>query len=252
MGCSDHHSCALAFGACLAANFRADFRPLLALLLPPAAPGASIYHAMDAVATDEEAAFLAQLLAGGVEDRQAAYTQLQSSPAAATAAIADALVNSVLCSGALDTAEYQQVCSLMGELMLRDKHGFSMHYIRESRWMKAWDSPQFIAAMSQSAAELTREDVILASGEALLFLMILSRGWTESFEVARLSELECLTWIVAHPLMTSPTPKFAKNPGVDMRRVLTALAICRDNQQGGLSDMQLAGVWTYLVRMSYA
>ena len=68
------HSCALAFGACLAANFRADFRPLLALLLPPAAPGASIYHAMDAVATDEEAAFLAQLLAGGVEDRQAAYT----------------------------------------------------------------------------------------------------------------------------------------------------------------------------------
>eukprot|EP01043_Picozoa_sp_COSAG02_P103089 COSAG02_NODE_39103_length_421_cov_0.639752_2_plen_128_part_01 len=114
--------------------------------------------------SEADGAELVALLISDAEGRQRAYTQLEDADAAVAAApvVVDALVDGVLCSSVIGSGEYQQVSTLVGRLMLREKGDFALEMVRNQRWIRAWEAPALLAVATKPPAEMTRNDALTA------------------------------------------------------------------------------------------
>ena len=188
-----------------------------------------------------EAALVA-LLSGDAEARQRAYAELGSVNAVAAApAVLDALVDGVLLSAQVEAAEYRQCATAMADLMLRESTeggGFDLEIFRQERWIRAWESPAFLAVAGKPAAQLTRDDALTVACNAAPMMIICAKGWTKLHASAGEDELASLSKLPTHPLFPE---RAAANPGSSERLTELVLEICRDPQ--GVSDRQLASLW---------
>eukprot|EP01043_Picozoa_sp_COSAG02_P079333 COSAG02_NODE_18300_length_947_cov_1.139151_1_plen_298_part_10 len=192
--------------------------------------------------TSVEAA-LAHLPSSDEKARQQGYLVLEEGvgavPAEASPRLLEALM-AVLLSETTKTSEYKQVCALIADCMLREKHGFSTEYWRTCRW-KAREAPLFVTAAAKSPHELCWEDMLIMGCDMVFFDISLAKGVTEMCDTTGVTMDEVLGRFSEHLLPEA----CQSNPGIDERRMLLGLAMLREAATGtshGLTDLQLAGV----------
>ena len=117
--------------------------------------------------TTVEAA-LAHLPSGDEAARQQGYAMLEEGvgavPAEASPLLLEALM-AVLFSETTKASEYKQVCALIADCMLRERHGFSSEYWRTYRW-KVREAPLFVAAAVFFSDGPSGEDILPSRREA--------------------------------------------------------------------------------------
>lgn len=192
--------------------------------------------------TTVEAA-LAHLPSGDEKARQQGYAMLEEGvgavPAEASPRLLEALM-AVLFSETTKTSEYKQVCALIADCMLRERHGLSTEYWRTYRW-KAREAPLFVAAAAKSPHELCWEDMLIMGCDTNFIDIALAKGATEMCDSTGVTMDEVLGRFGEHLLPQA----CQSNPGIDERRVLLGLEMLREAATGtshGLTDLQLAGV----------
>ena len=122
--------------------------------------------------------------------------------------------------------------------MVRHDGSFDLEFIREQRWIRAWQAPALLAVASKPPADLTREDALAAGLSAGPMMVLCTKSWTQVHVRAGEDEMASLFKLQTHPMMPEQA---AANPGSAQRLTELLLSIVSDPR--GLTDVQLASVW---------
>ena len=151
----------------------------------PAEPGALLNATPGTSTAEMTAARIGALLAGDEGQRAVAYAELAAiangdgvgATSVATACVAP-LVDSVLCADAsrVDRAEAQRASLLLGGMILLDPLAVGAEWIRNDRYLAAWNAPNSVLAASTHQGGPTRDDVMLAACGMVGVSILMSKG----------------------------------------------------------------------------
>ena len=194
-------------------------------------------------------------LAGGESQRETAYAELttlargevadKDGRAATCVACVAPLIEQVFGADvdAVDAGEFQHAKLVLAKLVSIDLVLGSAEWWREERYTRAWRQPggAYCAVFGKEPSDLTRDDALTVSADAIAWVQAMSRGYDLTFDAAPIDAMGMLlTW--GNESRIGNNTQSSEAFLVRLAELLVQLV----SSPQGTPDYQIAGAWMAL------